>query len=116
MTRMASGWMPTMRSNCRSSNCFLPLTTATSMPSMDRQALGPSCTDTPVIIGPIRVQAPSLRALTLKRPRTGRSLGWPVKVGTAQPRAMSISAPTPAACAASAAAGSNIRPSATWPG
>ena len=29
MTRIASGWIPTRRSSWRSSNCFLPLTTAT---------------------------------------------------------------------------------------
>jgi hypothetical protein len=58
--RMASAVMPTMRSSSRSSSCFLPLTTATRMPSISRQALGPRFTDTPVIIGPFSVQRPSL--------------------------------------------------------
>ena len=100
MTRIASGWIPTRRSVWRSSNCFLPLTTATWMTSISRQALAPSCAVSPVIIGPVRVQAPSLSAWTLKRPRTGTSLGWPLKVGTALPSAISISisAPRPAAC------------------
>lgn len=65
MIFMASACTPSMRSSSRSISCILPLTTATSTPSVSSSAQGPSVSATPVIIGPLSVTRPSASARTV---------------------------------------------------
>ena len=99
------GWLDTdMPEDVLIVACMRLLAVTTLTPPMVNSAVGPILIRRPPMQGPVAVNWPSLSRVTVNVPWKGSTPSGPCL----PPRSTVISAPSPAACAASAAAGSAI--------